>query len=86
MSVRDRLVGVARRVDRKIFRRSVYLLERTGQLRDELHDARQEIEDLRTALASYAAAVEQERRETRAQFVVIRALLSTQEHGGASRS
>lgn len=75
MSVREGLVGVARRIDRKIFRRSVALLDRIGRLRGELEEARAEIEELRTVVLAYSAEVEQERRETRAQFLVIRGAL-----------
>lgn len=75
MSVREGLVGIARRVDRKIFRRSVALLDRIGRLRGELNEARAEVEELRTVVIAYAAEVEQERRETRAQFLVIREAL-----------
>jgi hypothetical protein len=44
-------------------------------LRDELAAARAEVEDLRAEVVALTTATEEERRETRAQFVVIRSAL-----------
>lgn len=65
-------VGLARRIDAKLFRRSVHLVQEVAQLRSEVSDLRSTLAVVIEQLDDIALVTRQGLSETRASYLALR--------------